>query len=81
MGSPLQDVGSINLSLKGSASIEFISDHVKRARGGAIPAGGSDAVCFVEAHNKTMRMHMRRFTRLTNGHIKKVANHAHMVVL
>ena len=36
---------------------------------------------FVEAHNKTMRTHMRRFTRLTNGHSKKVANHAHMVAL
>ena len=36
---------------------------------------------YVEAHNKTMRMHMRRFTRLTNGHSKKVANHAHMVAL
>ncbi len=36
---------------------------------------------FVEVHNKTMRMHMRRFTRLTNGHSKKVANHAHMVAL
>jgi hypothetical protein len=35
----------------------------------------------VEAHNKTMRMHMRRFTRLTDGHSKKVANHAHMVAL
>ena len=36
---------------------------------------------YVEAHNKTMRMHMRRFTRLTNGHSKKVANHAPMVAL
>jgi IS1 family transposase len=36
---------------------------------------------FVEAHNKTMRMHMRRFTRLTNGHSKKIANHVHMVAL
>lgn len=36
---------------------------------------------YVEAHNKTMRMHMRRFTRLTNGHSKKVANHVHMVAL
>jgi hypothetical protein len=25
---------------------------------------------FMEAHNKTMRMHMRRFTRRTNGHGK-----------
>jgi IS1 family transposase len=36
---------------------------------------------YVEVHNKTMRMHMRRFTRLTNGHSKKLANHAHMVAL
>ena len=36
---------------------------------------------YVEVHNKTMRMHMRRFTRLTNGHSKKVANHAHIVAL
>jgi len=28
-----------------------------------------------------MRMHMRRFTRLTNGHSKRVASHAHMVAL
>ena len=31
--------------------------------------------------DNTMRMHMRRFTRLTNGHSKKVANNAHMVGL
>ena len=28
-----------------------------------------------------MRMHMRRFTRLTNGFGKKVENHAHAVAL
>ncbi len=45
------------------------------------PAEKHISTSFVEAHNKTMRMHMRRFTRLTNGHSKKVANHAHMVAL
>ena len=28
-----------------------------------------------------MRMHMRRFTRLTNGFSKKVANHMHKVAI
>jgi len=28
-----------------------------------------------------MRMHMRRFTRLTNGFSKKLENHAHQVAL
>ena len=36
---------------------------------------------FIERQNLTMRMHMRRFTRLTNGFSKKFSNHAHAVAL
>ncbi|MBI3317611.1 MAG: DDE-type integrase/transposase/recombinase [Candidatus Omnitrophica bacterium] len=36
---------------------------------------------YVERQNLSMRMGMRRFTRLTNGFSKKIQNHAHAIAL
>lgn len=45
------------------------------------PAIEKVSTSYVERANLTMRMQMRRFTRLTNAFSKKVDNHAHAVSL
>jgi IS1 family transposase len=45
------------------------------------PVPSKISTSYVERQNLTMRMGMRRFTRLTNAFSKKLENHAHAVTL
>jgi IS1 family transposase len=58
---------------------QLVGIETKTIRGNPDPSYINTA--FAERHNLTMRMQMRRFTRLTSGFSKKFENHCHALAL
>lgn len=58
---------------------KIIDTQIKKITGN--PESKHISTSYAERQNLTMRMSMRRFTRLTNAHSKKIENHIHAISL
>jgi IS1 family transposase len=68
----------------GYSERKYSPDHcssVEKKRIMGKPLAENISTSYIERQNLTMRMHIRRFTRLTNAFSKKMENHCHAIAL
>ena len=71
--------GSDNITERKYSPAECTGCEVKKISGN--PDEALISTSYIERSNLTMRMHTRRFTRLTNGFSKKIQNHCYAIAL